>query len=63
MGRDEKVESWQKVKKSHKPGEKPPPPKPMKVLKTMIRTKSGRMVSGGYHLGVSVVLGNTIASI
>ena len=36
MGRDEKVESWQKAA---------PPPKARKVVKTMVRTKSGRMVS------------------
>ena len=35
MARDEKVESWSKAA---------PPPKPMKVIKTMVRTKSGRMV-------------------
>lgn len=36
MGKDETVEGWTKVA---------PPPKPMKVVKTMIRTKSGRLVS------------------
>lgn len=36
MSKDEKVESWKKVD---------PPPKPMKVVKTIVRTKSGRLVS------------------
>lgn len=35
MARDEKVESWQKGSK----------PKAMKVVKTTVRTKSGRLVS------------------
>lgn len=36
MSKDEKVEGWRKVEQ---------PPKPMKVVKTMVRTKSGRLVS------------------
>jgi len=36
MGSDEKVEGWKKAA---------PPPQPMKVVKTMVRTKSGRLVS------------------
>ncbi|XP_067932252.1 myosin-2 heavy chain-like [Watersipora subatra] len=35
MSKDEKVESWKKVEA---------PPKPMKVVKTMVRTKSGRLI-------------------
>ena len=35
MSKDEKVQGWKKVE---------PPPKPMKVVKTMVRTKSGRLV-------------------
>lgn len=36
MSKDDKVEGWTKVAL---------PPKPMKVVKTMVRTKSGRLVS------------------
>lgn len=35
MSKDEKVEGWKKVD---------PPAKPMKVITTMVRTKSGRLV-------------------
>ena len=35
MSKDEKVQGWKKVE---------PPSKPMKVVKTMVRTKSGRLV-------------------
>ena len=38
MSKDEKVESWTKVSPPQKPQ------KPMKVVKTMVRTKSGRLV-------------------
>jgi len=43
MSKDEKVEGWKKVPQN--------PPKAMKVVKTTIRTKSGRLVSNiHYHV-------------